>query len=149
MGAGDRDKVGAGNGVSASSVPLKPEWPTHFPPGCPCPACMPECRDVNERVYRIVRIPRNPLDAESHSERNLSLDSPPCQRAGLSSHLDLERLREVKRTRGYWKDRFIAAADLRPEHGRIAPTLDRSHHTLWLRAEHLAKHDALFAEVIK
>lgn len=123
----------------------EPEWPEHFPPGCP-DAC--EAEDVGGPVYRLVRPagdPQKHLDTRSWLEENRPAPkATDCERASLSCCRTLDDIEELRSSWGHFKNRKIAVAQLKPEHGKIAKTLGPGHHSLWLRRKSLLAHDTLF-----
>lgn len=129
--------------MSGTPVKPPPEWPKHFPPGCP----PTDARPVNEDVYRlVVNDPPTAEDMESYLEQGKALTAPPAERAGLSCALTrdyLETLLELPTFRG--GQHKIAVASLKPIHGKIRRTRPkRPHHDLWLRTAHLKAAPSLF-----
>ncbi len=133
---------GAKIGQESTGNAPEPEWPEHFPPGCP-DAC--SSRDVDGSVFRLVREPRNPRDSQSWLERGLGAGTTTdCERAGLSCCCTVNDIRELQRSVARFRNRLIASATLTPEHGKIGKTGGPGHHSLWLRRKYLRNHDALF-----
>ena len=137
--------------VSTSSVVLSvalgsspPEWPAHFPPGCPAE----DTPDVNGPVFHLVR--GAPEDWLSHLERGIESTNPEvtdCQRAALSCYLTIEDIREFREAIPRFRGRGIARADLEPRHGKIRETGNEGHHSLWLRAQYHQDCPSLFTMV--
>jgi hypothetical protein len=120
-----------------------PEWPAHFPPGCPPTTA----RDVNEKVYRFHL--GNGEDHKSATERGSYIRGEEHLRCGLSSYVDLRKLKQVRSLHRKWAAASIVAADLRPDHGKILQDSNalKGHHTLWLRRVHLLAYGTLFQVV--
>jgi len=122
--------------------PSDPEWPGHFPVGCP-ESCARE--DVTGDVYRLVRNPRSPQDSTSWLEQGRhDQRSTDCERAALSCCRSLTDIQDLRRTTRRFRDRKIAKGELRSEHGKIAKTAGPGHYSLWLRFAALRIHDELF-----
>lgn len=117
------------------------EWPEHFPPDCPDP----ESADTDGEVFRLAK---GPADWLSAAERGAYRNKPECSRASLSCFLTLDDVREHRRIMTKFSDHGIVCARLEPVHGKIEQSgPNPGHHSLWLRAMHLAAHDNLFSVV--
>jgi hypothetical protein len=124
---GDEDKASGAD---------EPEWPVHFPPGCP----PPDADDLSGRIYRLVKSnPPTVKDSKSHLELGASPSQPACRRAGLSCARDRSHLEALRRAVPHRRKNHIAFADLEADDGKVAQTGPPGHHTMWLRARPLAK----------
>jgi hypothetical protein len=115
------------------------KWPAHFPKrGCPPKKAKP----VDGRVFR--RCGGTDEDWQSALERNVFKNHPDNYRAALSCYVDLNHLREIVQVHEEW---WIAAADLKPDHGVIAQYNKPKHYSLWLTRAALAAHGELFRKL--
>jgi len=138
-----RDLQEKSDQLEPSDVKAAPEWPTHFPVGCPS--------DINSlptdgEIFRLVTSnPPTMDDAKSVLELGQYRGKPECQRAGLSCFLTLTDVVHKQMSVPRLQDHLIGKAVLDQHHGRIAQTgNDLTHHTLWLKAEHLVRFPQLF-----
>lgn len=129
---------------NARSVEASPEWPRHFPPGCP----PTDAHDLAGLVlYLVGSSPPTSEDFESAAERGAFPDAPDCHRAALSCGLTLDYITKLRDDVPRLRSKMIAQANLQPEHGKLKQTGKPGHHSMWLRAAALSSAPALF-EVI-
>ena len=119
--------------------PRLPEWPPHFPVGCPGDDTEP----VSGDVYRLVR---NERDWQSWKGRGLR-DGNDCVLSSLSCRRTLKDAQDFRRSMVRYRNASIVHGVLTPEHGRIKQTGDPPHFSLWLRMVHLLAHATLFSTV--
>lgn len=110
-----------------SAPPPEPEWPPHFPEGCPGTRS-----DAKGEVYRFVKNdPPKASDVESHVEKQLGTG---CEAAALSCNVSLDAVRAVRANIPRRKKQKVAKASLTPRHGKLEQTGDDpGHYDLWLR----------------
>src|SRR4051794_14942883 len=100
-----------GNNTRPPASPPEPEWPEHFPAGCPaCETTTP----LNGPVFRLVHSPPKPKDIKSWLERGLKSTNSDCIRSSLSSCVSLEDIRELRKTQAQFRDCKIVRGDLTP-----------------------------------
>ena len=107
------------------------KWPDYFPNGCP-----PDDSEYpNGTVYHFTN-KRNPKEKDflTHMQRQKPCNDR-CKGCGLSVFTIFE---EMLRLKGlpYFKKKFIASANLKPDHGKIKNTpsaaTSEDHHTWWV-----------------
>lgn len=111
-----------------------PEWPTHFPPGCP----PTDADSLSGIVYMLVSAsPPTPKDMECAMDRDVFKDGPPCERASLSCARNSSHLVQLRSNSKRLRNHVVAVATFQPEHGKIKPTRGPGHYSMWLRAKYL------------
>ncbi|MFZ4789766.1 MAG: hypothetical protein ACOYMW_02505 [Candidatus Competibacteraceae bacterium] len=110
------------------------QFPANWPEKCP-PA---DAEDADGKVYRLVRSdPPTINDFRSHAELGKMLKAPPCLRHGLSTFRRYEDAHHQRDLLPMLGDR-IAAAELKPEHGKTKLTSGKQPtHTTWWPGEHV------------
>ncbi len=130
---------------NSRTIETHPEWPEHFPPGCP-PA---DARDLADPVlYLVSSNPPVAKDFESAAQRGAFPGAPACERAALSCGLTLTYIAALRKSVPRLRSMMIAQALLHAEHGKLKPTGKPGHHSMWLRAAALGMAPSLF-EVIQ
>lgn len=123
-----------------SPATVEREWPQHFPACCP----PTDASATQGEVYRFVaNDPVDPKDMVSYLEEGKAKGRD-CQRAGLSTLVDLDHAREVQILLPTQRGKRIARAMLSVEHGKIKQTGQPGHYTLWVRAKYHAQAHTLF-----
>lgn len=128
--------------VSNESSPSLPEWPSHFPTNCP-PA---DALDLNGTVFLLIATdPPTDEDMKCAIDRGTHRNKPECLRAALSCAVESDHLEEVRQASPRLKHHKLACASLKPHHGKIKQTGSPGHHSMWMRAQHLAIGYQLFS----
>lgn len=110
----------------------EPEWPAHFPQGCPASE---SAEPVMGALFHLLRHIASDDFTTAH-DRNKFLDRPQCQRVSYSCYRNEVAARHhlsIQPT----LFRAVAKAELEPKHGAIKATPTSRfphHHSLWLRA---------------
>lgn len=108
------------------------KYAENMPQGCP----LPNAIDCSSRVYKICKsTPPSAKDFMTHAEKNIAKDAAgaaACMRHGLSVFPTFESCDHLKRFRPRL-GKYIATAELRPEHGKIAdtPNGENPRHQTW------------------
>lgn len=119
-----------------------PEWPTHFPPGCP----PKDADDLSGTVYMLVETnPPTPKDMQCAVERKTFIGKPECGRASLSCARDSDHLRDLRGNSKRLRRHHIAGGVFNAGHGKIQQTGSAGHYSVWLRAAVLSIGHTLFS----
>lgn len=126
---------------NSRTMDISPEWPAHFPPGCP-PA---DARDLDGPVlYLVSSNPPVAKDFESAAQRGAYPGAPACERAALSCGLTLDYITTLRKAVPRLRPMMIAQALLGAECGKLKQTGKPGHHSMWLRAAALERAPSLF-----
>ncbi len=118
-------------------------WPLHFPTSCCCPP--EDARKINDEVFFLVRQdPPLADDFQSASEKGLHPMGEQCERAALSTGIQLDYIIDLRKVIPSFRHRLISCARLEESHGRIKQTGKPGHHSLWLTAEALLSAPTIF-----
>lgn len=120
-----------------------PEWPAHFPEGCP----PPHAPDADGTYLRFVAgFPPTASDFMSYLELGRREGEPEIIRAGLSVYATRQQMEKKPARSPLLRTGGIAQADLTPAHGKVSLAGSRGHRTLWLRRWALEQAPTLFRE---
>lgn len=121
--------------------PSEPEWPAHFPPGCP----PQDAANLGGVVYLLVAAdPPAVADMECAIDRGTHIDKPECLRASLSCARGSDHLQELRGRIKRLRNHRVASAQVQADHGKIKQTGAPGHYSMWLRAKYLKIGHTLF-----
>ncbi len=110
-------------------------FPSTFPACCP-PADATDAKGVVHRIC--MSNPATTRDFLTHEEKDLAPDADPCDRASISVFQTHERACHRMRL-SPWLGTVVVSGELKPEHGKMKLTNQRSGHINWWPYENVAR----------